>query len=311
MWGRIILRSADAPGGLESASALAAWFDEAGQDNVGLVAYEAILRRLAFNQGRLLITTTPYNLGWLKTEIFDRWEAGDPDIDVIQFDSRVNPAFPDAEYERLKRILPRWKFDMFHRGLFTRPVGLVYDCYDGKTVEHFTPPGRWPRIIGLDPGGAHTALVWLAHDQDNDKLHVYDVSLRGGLTTKGHCQRLRRQLAEERAGDWTVYGGAPSEEQIRRDWAAEGVPVLLPEVTGVQAQIDRVYAAFAEDRLVIHDNNKGLMDELARYRYAMDRTGTILDTIADKSLFHRLDALRYAVSGAAAPGTTFFLDEED
>src|SRR3972149_7763606 len=98
MWGRIILRSAESPGGLESATARAAILDEAGQDEYTLETWEAILRRLSLYQGRVCAATTLYNLGWLKTEIYDAWKNGDPDIDVIQFASVQNPAFPKAEF---------------------------------------------------------------------------------------------------------------------------------------------------------------------------------------------------------------------
>src|SRR3990167_9148172 len=46
MWGRIILRSAQAKGGLESATAKGAILDEAGQDEFTVDAWRAILRRL-------------------------------------------------------------------------------------------------------------------------------------------------------------------------------------------------------------------------------------------------------------------------
>jgi phage terminase large subunit-like protein len=75
---RIILRSANAPGGLESATAKAAWLDECGQDSFRLEAWEAVQRRLALNQGRALMTTTPYSLGWLKQQVYDRWRSREP-----------------------------------------------------------------------------------------------------------------------------------------------------------------------------------------------------------------------------------------
>lgn len=58
MWGRIILRSAKAAGGLEAATAKAAWLDEVGQDDFTLESWEAVLRRLSLAEGRVLGTTT-------------------------------------------------------------------------------------------------------------------------------------------------------------------------------------------------------------------------------------------------------------
>ena len=59
MWGRIILRSASAGSGLESATAKAAWLDECGQDNFVLEDWNAVQARLSLHEGRCLGTTTP------------------------------------------------------------------------------------------------------------------------------------------------------------------------------------------------------------------------------------------------------------
>lgn len=85
MYARIILRSAEAGskkggagvGGLESATAKAAWLDECGMDTFSLQAWEAVLRRLSLSEGKILGSTTIYNNGWLKREIYDRWRNKD------------------------------------------------------------------------------------------------------------------------------------------------------------------------------------------------------------------------------------------
>ena len=84
---RVLFGSATNPESLESATAKAAWLDECGQDMFRLGAWEAIQRRLSLHQGRVLGTTTPYNLGWLKQQVVDMWSAGDTTHDVIQFES--------------------------------------------------------------------------------------------------------------------------------------------------------------------------------------------------------------------------------
>jgi hypothetical protein len=95
---RVIFGHAQDPESLESATAKSAWLDEAGQNKFKLSSYEAVIRRLSLAQGRILITTTPYNLGWLKQTFWDNREA-DPDIEVIRFDSTDNPAFPQEEMD--------------------------------------------------------------------------------------------------------------------------------------------------------------------------------------------------------------------
>ena len=62
---------ADDPESLEAATAKAVWCDEAGQKKFRLGSFEAILRRLSIHMGRVLITTTPYDLGWIKQKLYD------------------------------------------------------------------------------------------------------------------------------------------------------------------------------------------------------------------------------------------------
>src|SRR5262245_34698006 len=72
---RILCGHASDPDSLESATAKAAWCDEAGQKKFRLKSWEAVQRRLSIHQGRALITTTPYDLGWLKQRLWDPWQA--------------------------------------------------------------------------------------------------------------------------------------------------------------------------------------------------------------------------------------------
>mgnify|MGYP001578079680 CR=1 FL=1 len=48
--------------------------DEAGQ--MSLKAFETALQRVAMLQGQVVLTTTPYNLGWLLTEVVQRLGEG-------------------------------------------------------------------------------------------------------------------------------------------------------------------------------------------------------------------------------------------
>lgn len=291
---RIILRSANAPGGLESATAKAAWIDECGQDEFSLQAWEAIQRRLSLSQGRVLGTTTPYNLGWLKCEVFDRWKGGHPGYDVIQFASTMNPAFPMDEYERAKSVLPTWKFEMFYNGNFTRPAGLIYGDFDETVhvVKPFSIPSTWLRTVGIDFGAVNTALVWIAEETETGNQFVYREKLGGDMTGPQHaCEALDYN---EPVKLW--LGGAGSEDQQRLDWQITGCPVVEPFISDVEGGIDRVIGLFKQKRLFVFDTCVGLRSELGTYSRELDDAGTPLDKIKEKQRFHRLDALRYACS---------------
>ncbi len=293
---RIILRSADAEGGLESATAKAAWLDECGQDKFKLGAWEAVQRRMSLYGGRVLGTTTPYNLGWLKTEVYDRWVDGDTDFEIINFKSIMNPIFPRVEYDRMKRILPAWKFNMFYNGTFERPAGLIYSDFNSiiQKIKPIDIPNEWPRTVGIDFGAVNTAVVWIAEDPNTNCYYIYRCVMMGGKTTK---EKAMMALAYKHENTVRWVGGSKSETQERMDWSAEGVPVQETQIVSVEAGIDRVIALFKSRRLFIFNTLKGLLDELGTYSRVLDDRGQPTEKIKDKADYHRLDALRYNVSG--------------
>lgn len=298
---RIILRSANAPGGLESSTGKAAVLDECGQDEFRLESWEAILRRLSLSQGRVLGGTTPYNLGWLKTQVYDKWRAGDDDFRVIQFKSIMNPAFPMAEYERARRTLPSWKFEMFYNGEFSRPAGLIYEDFtDWHKCKPFDVPPHWPRFLGVDFGAVHTAKLYAAQDPETGIYYVIDDPLEGGLTTSQHVQSVKSHRYYQQG--LNAYGGAASEEQQRWDWNAAGLFVGKPNVSDVEAGIDRVIKLLKEKRLRVFETCAGLLDELGTYSREIDAMGQPTEKIKDKSTFHRIDALRYFAVGIGDSG---------
>ncbi len=302
---RIIFGSATHPESLESATAKAAVLDEAGQDQFKLASWEAIQRRLSLNQGRVLIGTTPYNLGWLKQQVYDRWAAGDPDYQVIQFASIANPAFPQAEYERAQRTLPAWKFNMFYRGQFDRPAGLIYSDFinayreaGGHKVRPFKLPTEWPRYVGVDFGAVNTATIWLAYDPKANVYYAYRETLEGGKTSAEHAATLLSSAQGVNLA--SLHGGSKSEVQQRLDWAAAGVYLQEPQIADVEAGIDRVIGLFKTTRLYVFDSLTGLLDELGTYSRVVGEDGQPMEKIDNKQDYHRLDALRYVVGGILA-----------
>ena len=290
---RIILRSANAEGGLESSSGQAAWLDECGHPDFKLDAWEAVQRRLSLSEGRVLGSTTPYNMGWLKTEVYDRYKAGDKDFDVIQFKSTMNPAFPREEYERMKDKLPAWKFKMFYDGEFEKPAGLIYDCFIDAlhTCPRFSIPDKWQRYLGLDFGGVNTAGVFYAAEPNTDRYYLYRAYKSGSKTAAEHVRDLMR---DEPMIPYTV-GGSPSENQWRGEFKAAGLPVRPPDIKDVEVGIDRVYEAHKKNQIIVFDDLKEYLDEKHTYARKLDAQGEPTEEIEGKASFHFMDAERYIV----------------
>lgn len=300
---RVIFASAANPESIESATAKAAWLDELGQKQFRLGSWEAINRRLAIHQGRALITTTPYGLGWQKTEIYDRWLDGDEDFEVIQFDSTMNPSFSEAEFARARRILPSWKFDLFYRGRFARPIGLIYDCFETRIRRPWNkPPKDWPCYVGHDFGPNNTAALWFAQDPTTGFLYVYREYLAGGLSSAGHAAKFI-ELSEGENIMRRVGGQATQEDGYRDAFTAAGWPIVAPSLSAVSAGIDRVYGWFKTQRIFVFDDLLETLDDLETYSYKLDEKYLPTEEIENKQDFHLLDAMRYGL-GDMRPETT-------
>lgn len=294
---RILFGHAQDPDSLESATAKAAVLDECGQKKFKLGSFEAIMRRLSLHMGRVLMTTTPYYLGWLKKKFWDAWEAANrnhPEIDLIRFPSTANPAFPMAEYERAREELPRWKFNMFYNAIFERPAGLIYDCFDETThkIKRFPIPDDWPRFMGVDFGGVNTAGVYWAKDPNSDRYFAYREYKAGGRTASQHAE----QMCKREPHTPTAYGGAASEGQWREEFSAGGLPIFKPYIADVEVGINRVYGGFKTNKLYVFDDLDGLIDEIESYSRELDDEGEPTEKIEDKNTYHYLDATRYIMT---------------
>lgn len=299
---RIILRSANAVGGLESSTAKAAWLDECGHPDFELDAWEAVLRRLSLHQGRVLGTTTIYNMGWLKSEVYDRWQNGDQDFQVIQFKSTMNPLFPKAEYERARATMASWKFLMMYDAVFSRPAGMIYDAFNDELcyIPPFEVNREWARYGGLDFGGVNTAALCYVEDPGTKVLYLTREYLGGNKSIAEHAAELKTW------GCRLWVGGSWSEEQWRTEFQRAGLPITEPSISEVEVGIDRVYACHKTNGIMVFNTCKGYRDQKMRYARKLDDTGQPTQEIENKRSFHYMDAERYIIGkirGTLAPMT--------
>ena len=250
--------------------------------------------------GRALITTTPYEWNWFKTEVYDRWVQGDPDYDVIQSHSLENPAFPRAEYERARRTMPSWKFNLFYKAQFEKPAGLIYDCFDELThsIPRVALDPSWPRFVGHDFGANNTAALWLAYVPDANIFYAYREYHAGGLSNFAHAQKFKEYSKDEII--LKRVGGSHTEQDSRESYRAAGWPISEPRFPEVEAQIDAVYGLIQNSQLFVFNDLYRLIHELETYSRELDDDYETTDKIESKSKYHLLDSLRYIASDFGA-----------
>lgn len=304
MWARILLRSATTGKGevsverLEAATVKGALLDECGMDAFTLQAWESIKRRVGLHRGRVLGITTLYNFDWLYKEIYVPWTQGEkPNIDVFQFDSIMNPAFPQEEWDEALATLPEWKFNLQYRGRYSRPAGSIYENFDPAVhvVDPFPIPEHFPITVGVDPGAVNTGIVYIARNPDDGFTYVFRETLAGNLTSAQHAKEVMTVVNPFISSRF--YGGAASEKQFRMDWHAAGCPIQQPLVSDVWSGIDRINALFLTGKFKVFRTCTKTISQLIEYSRKIDAAGYQTEEIKDKAKFHLLDALRYAAPG--------------
>ncbi len=316
---RIILRTAESEAGMQSASCKAAWMDEPGlyADTV----YKDVRGRLSLAAGPALGTTTPYEMNWLKKDIYDPWEKvrsdpnGHPEIDVINFDSTTNPLFSQAEFESLQDSMQPYQFALDYKGSFGRPPAAIYERFvdalrsdtGGHKVRRFIIPKEWPRMVAVDPGIVNPGKIWVAHDPKEDVYYIYRTekgTKRQDAKENARHDLIRRDAKEHARDDlklakdlierviwWAV--GAKSEKYWREDYKKAGAQAVRePDTMDVEEGIDRVDQLIGQYRLYIFDDLRDIIEEIMSYSREI-KNGEVTKNIKDKATFHLMDALRY------------------
>ncbi len=319
---RIIFASATNPESIESATAKAAWLDEAGQKQFRRDSWEAVRRRLSIYKGRALFTTTLYGLGWLKSEIFDKTyrytildENGhvlpgtqhlspnrDKDIESISFDSILNPAFPKDEYEAARKTMPPWKFDLFYRGRYSKPAGLIYDSFNEVCkIPRVKIDPSLPCYVGHDFGSVNMAALFYSLNPSTGEYTLYRTYKAGNKSTAEHVRDLKAMSVGENIVQ--RVGGAHGEQGWRDSFSQAGWVVIEPNSsvmhpTGkiVEIQIDMVYALHTLNKILVFDDLFDYIDEKLSFSRELNDKYEPTEKIENESDFHYMACERYLMS---------------
>lgn len=294
--GTVIFASGERPESLQGAQLGGIWLDEAGL--MKREAWLTAVQRTGFYGGRILITTTPYNMGWLKRDVYDTWQEGDADYCVVNFPSTANPRYPKEAVERARRTMSETRFRMLYEGKFGRPEGMIYDCFedDANLVDDFSIPPDWERVGGIDFGFNNpTAAVFLARNEDGVYYLSADYKRREAVMAD-HAADLVGKGGER----WIWYGD-PAAAQNILEMRRLGLTVVEAN-NDVSNGIDTVYGLIKSRRLRIMRSCKATLDELGSYAWKKDAKSGDLADEPIKENDHLMDALRYALHSVEKGG---------
>ena len=292
-WGQIYLESADNPDSMQGAAVRGYALDEPGL--MALLAYETALQRCSMLGGQVLLASTPYNLGWLKTEVADK--AGQDGIHVERWRSIDRPGFPRESYEDMRRKLSPWRFAMLFDAKFERPAGVIYSAFNEQVcvIDRFPIPRHWLVYSGHDFGGANPAAMFYAQDPATGYFFAFAEYLPGaGRSTHEHVEEFKKIVfgynVIKRAG------GSHQEDEIRQGYTAHGWPIAEPKINRVEAQIDKVVALHQLNKVFSFRDLVHYLDEKRSFSRVLDEKGLPTEKIDNEAAYHLMAAERYILS---------------
>jgi hypothetical protein len=302
-FGQIYLYTAENPNTMQGAPLRGFWLDEGGQ--MVLLAHETALQRVSMMQGQELITTTPYNLGWLLTEVVNKKGNG---IAVEQWRSIDRPGYPRESYEFMRQRLPAWRFAMLYDAQFEKPAGLIYATFNERlcVIDRFPIPPNWLVYVGHDFGPDNPAALFTAQDPATGQFYHFAEYLPGqGISVHERVEAWRKIIRLPGEGDkenpktYNVLkrvGGSPTEEETRQAYNAHGWIITQPKIGHVEPQIDKVVGMHQLNKVFVFRDLVYYLDEKRTFSRELDDAGQPTMKIADEAKFHLMAAERYLLS---------------
>jgi hypothetical protein len=315
---QLIFGSADNPTSLEGPHVDGGcWIDEAGY--MPRLAWDVATRRTDFHEAPILVTSVPYFLNWLKTDLYDHYIGAcdckyknvtcpAPDIEWIPCASYDNLKYSTKVLDRIKATRRPEYYDIYIEGKFARPFGLIYGEPSNDDIvvnpELLFPtgiPNDWPCYSGHDFGiNDPNAAVWgrLAPD---GTLYIVAEYEAPQMTMLGHVERWKRAGLD--AVD-ASYGDPSGADQMMTA-AEHGFPIEKAN-NDILYGIDLVYEKFVTGKLKVFRGCRAFLDYRAMYVWKKNpkNEDDLLDKPEDpQPARHLMDALRYLITGLAENGS--------
>ena len=297
--GKVFIRSADDPYGLEGMTLDWAWADEAGL--MKRLFWTIMRSRLSMARGQGFITTTPYSMNWLYQDMWKPWSTGeDKDIECFTWRSIDNPYFPKDIYDAERRRLSPEEFGRRYEGEFKRMEGLIWEFPDeqifdpaNKTIEQIVRYAD--RAVGsIDWGFSpeHPTGIVIAKVKDA-RYYVIDEFKKSGKTIAEVVQIAKELGKKYNVVTWYADEARPDGiEELRRAGLRMG-DTSKDVITG----LSHVGSLIREERLFISKNNRGLLDEMGEYHWDQGTLGEPMKERPFKVNDDLCDALRYLLMG--------------
>lgn len=296
--GKIYIRSTEIPNNIEGMTVRAAWLDEAGLMKPQV--WTNVQGRVAIKKGRVLMTTTPYNMGWLYRECVRQAQSQNPDYAIFNWASNSNPYFPAEEMERARLTMSGPDFERRYLGLFRQMEGLVYPDWEPQKMVENTPPIEdevKEVVAGVDYGFTNPTSIQVVAITKDNTLHVIDEVYETRLV---HSQIVDRCTELKEKWGVEMFYVDPVANILIDTMNSAGLPTMGGN-NDVESGISKVRQLIKYNRIKIWFGCYNLLDEIENYHYQVSHFSTSDSQVEyqqkpDKTFDHAVDSLRYLVA---------------
>lgn len=289
--GVIYVRSADNPLGIEGITANWIWLDEGGMTS--MLTWTVLRSRVSMTGGQVLITTTPYNMGWLYSEMYMPWKLGeDKQLSFFTWKSVENPYFSKEFYEAERKRLTTEEFGRRYEGEFRKMSGLIWDLPDTHIIDPLPKNTKTElRMLGVDWGFRNPAGMVVIYIKDNC-FYIVDEWKKMEQTTDEIIQAGNILMKDHHI---TKVFPDPAEPDRIEEARRKGWPVYEAS-KDVLGGISLIQTLIKEKRFFVSKNCKATLDELSTYHWAENNNEDAeKKEEPEKVNDHLCDALRYAI----------------
>ena len=291
--GTVFIRSADNPLGIEGITAHWAWLDEGGMCSV--LTWTVLRSRVSMTGGQILITTTPYNMGWLYTDFYKPWKEGkDKELSFHTWRSIDNPYFNKEFYEAEKSRLSPQEFARRYMGEFQKMSGLIWDLPQEQIIAPLDKNTKTEvRIMGVDWGFRNPTGITVWYLKDNC-WYLVDEWKKAELTTDEIIQAGNNLIKEHKI---TKVYPDPAEPDRIEEARRKGWPVYEAS-KDVSGGISHIQTLIREKRLFVCNNCPLTLEEMSMYHWVEQKSGDESKPYKEepeKFNDHLCDSLRYAI----------------
>ena len=259
---------------------------------------EALIRTMGVtdHRGMVMITMTPL-MGF--TDMVQQFMEGQPLEEVandkfyLQATWDDNPHLTPEDKKTILSSLKPHERDAREKGKPTLGLGLVYPVNEDHIfIEPFEIPRHWPRVYGMDFGWSNpTAVLFAAHDRDNDVLYIYAEYANTELTPEQHGTHLLRMGCGWMPGVYDPAGRISAQkdgENLVKLYREAGLRYLSKAKNAKEEGIMKVLQRLQNGQLKIFNSCNKTRGEYTIY--SRNEEG-----VPNKRNDHLMDALRYIV----------------